>query len=377
MRIIDFIVFLKETTITELETQQQDPQTTQTNTKQEALSRNVRVKKKRRLRRFIGWGIATFIVGTIVATNGFYNLRYILAEDLYTSQHRYLAKYLLPGSSLSQIAYQFMHPALVNLFPSGTSQDVSGVPTASQISKSIQVQTLNENGFTAYEITIAHPSWLHLVKTTGGPAGRGLTLRESMNLYHAIAGINAGGFNDPGGDGNGGTPIGLIIINGKLVSPASYLAGTNQVMGMTAGGKWFMGAYSTSYMLSQHVKYAIQFGPELIANGKVLVTGTDGWGYAPRTVIGQKANGSIVFYVNDGRWGNGFWDVGASLGQVASIMASQGVVNAFNLDGGGSATMMVHLPGKPAQLVNTPDTNNPPYGMRFLPDAFLIIPPRA
>lgn len=30
----------------------------------------------------------------------------------------------------------------------------------------------------------------------------------------AIAGINAGGFLDPGGDGDGGTPDGLIIQNG-------------------------------------------------------------------------------------------------------------------------------------------------------------------
>jgi exopolysaccharide biosynthesis protein len=211
--------------------------------------------------------------------------------------------------------------------------------------------------------------------TLGGAAGRGLTLNEAMLKFHAIAGINAGGFEDPGGDGNGGTPVGLIIINGKLISPAAFIFGSNQVMGVTTTGEWFMGDYSTSYLLAKKVQYAIQFGPELIANGKILVSGTAGWGYAPRTVIGQMSNGSIVFWVNDGRWQNGYWDWGASLGQVAQILLKQGVVNAFNLDGGGSATMMLKSPKDHSPiLVNKPDTNNPPYGMRFLPDAFLVVP---
>ncbi len=318
--------------------------------------------------------LAVFVV--LVQTDFLYAQRYLLAEDLYTSQHRYLAKYLVPAHALSQIAYDFNHPTVVNLFPGGSSSDYyASSATSSQVNQALQVKTLQVDGFTAHEIIIAHPSWLQLLPTLGGPDGRGLTLQEAMIKYHAVAGINAGGFDDPGGDGNGGTPIGLVISQGRLLNPASYLAGTNQVMGMTQGGKWFMGDYSTSFMLNHHVQYAIQFGPELISNGQILVTGTDGWGFAPRTVIGQMKDGSIVFWVNDGRWGSGLWDVGASLGQIAQIMQNQGVINAFNLDGGGSTTMMIHRPGQSLHLVNHPDTNNPPYGMRFLPNAFFIIPP--
>ncbi|MCY0876588.1 MAG: phosphodiester glycosidase family protein [Firmicutes bacterium] len=342
--------------------------------------RGLRHKRKRR-RRF--W-LSAFLVLVVafgawtVRTQFFLRDRVILAEDLFTSQHRYLAKYLVGKSMLDKIAYAYAHPSVVDLFPGGSSFDDPSATdgSVSSIDKAVSVRTLNEGSYTGYEITLTHPSWLRLAMTTGGPDGRGLTLREAMQKYGAIAGINAGGFVDPGGDGNGGTPVGLIIIDGKLVNPASYLVGTNQVMGMTANGQWFMGDYTGDFLLAHHVSYAIQFGPELIANGKVLVTDTDGWGYAPRTIIGQKANGEIVMWVNDGRWGNGVWDVGASLGQVASLLRAQGVVNAFNLDGGGSATMMVHLPHQTLHLVNTPDTNNPPYGMRFLPDAFLVIPPK-
>ncbi len=336
---------------------------------------------KRKKRRHYRLKILTFVFFfavfvVLVQTDFLYAQRYLLAEDLYTSQHRYLAKYLVPAHALSQIAYDFNHPNVVNLFPDGSSSDYyASSATSAQVNQALQVKTLQVDGFTAHEIIIAHPSWLQLLPTLGGPDGRGLTLQEAMIKYHAVAGINAGGFDDPGGDGNGGTPIGLVISRGHLLNSASYLAGTNQVMGMTQGGKWFMGDYSTSFMLSHHVQYAIQFGPELISNGQILVTGTDGWGYAPRTVIGQMKDGSIVFWVNDGRWGSGLWDVGASLGQIADIMQSQGVVNAFNLDGGGSTTMMIHRPGQSLRLVNHPDTNNPPYGMRFLPNAFLIVPP--
>lgn len=319
--------------------------------------------------------LVALLVFIVAKTNFFYIERHILAEDLYTSQHRYLAKYFISASSLQKIAYDFTHPQLVDFFPSGTSGDFTSAPTVAEINQAVKVSTLHIDGFTAHEIVISHPSWVQLQTTLGGPDGRGLTLREAMIKYHAVAGINASGFNDPGGDGNGGQPIGLIIIRGRLVNPSSALVGTNQVMGMTQGGLWFMGDYSASYMLSHHVQYAIQFGPELIANGNILVSGTDGWGYAPRTIVGQKANGSIVFWVNDGRWGSGIWDMGASLSQVAQILRNQGVVNAFNLDGGGSATMMLHKPDQPLTLVNQPDTDNPPYGMRFLPDAFLVIPP--
>ena len=345
-------------------------------TQPQITARNRKKRQKKRVLRIVIAVLLLALFVVLVQTDLLFNLRYLLAQDLYTSQHRYLAKYLVSSQTLAKIAYEFEHPTVVNLFPGGSSSDYyASSATPQEVNAALSVKTLQIDGFTAHEIFITHPSWLQLLPTLGGPDGRGLTLREAMSKYHAVAGINAGGFNDPGGDGNGGTPIGLVISQGKLLNPSSYLAGTNQVMGMTQGGEWFMGDYSTSFMLAHHVKYAIQFGPELISNGQVLVTGTDGWGYAPRTIIGQMKNGTVVFWVNDGRWGNGFWDIGSSLGQVAQIMASQGVYNAFNLDGGGSATMMIHRPGSALSLVNQPDTNNPPYGMRFLPDAFLVIPP--
>lgn len=60
----------------------------------------------------------------------------------------------------------------------------------------------------------------------------------------------------------------------------------------------------------------------------------------PRTMIGQKANGEVVLAVIDGRQeGSGLY--GASCLEMAAIMQYYGCVDAWNLDGGGSSTMII------------------------------------
>ena len=46
----------------------------------------------------------------------------------------------------------------------------------------------------------------------------------------------------------------------------------------------------------------ITFGPPLIVDGKKMITeGDGGWGVGPRTAIGQKKDGTVLFLVIDGR----------------------------------------------------------------------------
>ncbi|HPL55171.1 MAG TPA: phosphodiester glycosidase family protein [Bacilli bacterium] len=61
---------------------------------------------------------------------------------------------------------------------------------------------------------------------------------------------------------------------------------------------------------------------------------------APRTVIGQKEDGTIVMMVIDGRQGNKAM-YGADARELAAIMSAYGCVEAYNLDGGGSSTMVI------------------------------------
>lgn len=61
---------------------------------------------------------------------------------------------------------------------------------------------------------------------------------------------------------------------------------------------------------------------------------------APRTVIGMKADGTLVMMVVDGRQG-AFGMYGCDGYELAAIMKAYGCVKAYNVDGGGSSTMVI------------------------------------
>lgn len=76
-------------------------------------------------------------------------------------------------------------------------------------------------------------------------------------------------------------------------------------------------------------------------------------GAAPRTAVGIKADGNIIFYTLDGRQpGHSY---GAQLKTLAQRMVELGCVDAINLDGGGSTTISAFFPGSDASMVvNSP-----------------------
>ena len=57
-----------------------------------------------------------------------------------------------------------------------------------------------------------------------------------------------------------------------------------------------------SQALAKGIRDGIEFGPFLIVNGKPsFVKGDGGWGIAPRSAIGQRADGIVLFVVINGR----------------------------------------------------------------------------
>ena len=101
----------------------------------------------------------------------------------------------------------------------------------------------------------------------------------------------------------------------------------------------------------EDVEYALGALYSLVENGSVvsgLPAGTD-----PRTAVGQKADGTLVFYTIDGRKSG--HSIGASMTQVAQRLVELGCETALCLDGGGSTTLTVTEPDDTAaQTVNTP-----------------------
>lgn len=90
------------------------------------------------------------------------------------------------------------------------------------------------------------------------------------------------------------------------------------------------------------VEYAVGALYSLVSDGAVvagLPTGVN-----PRTAVGVRYDGSVIFYTIDGRRSG--YSVGASMDQVAKRMIELGCRTALCLDGGGSTTLAVTAPDK-------------------------------
>ena len=95
---------------------------------------------------------------------------------------------------------------------------------------------------------------------------------------------------------------------------------------------------------------AFSFGPGLVENGEITVDQNTEVGKAmasnPRTAIGQISELHYVFVVSDGRTDQ---SEGLSLYELAAFLQSLGVQTAYNLDGGGSSTMVLM-----GEVINNP-----------------------
>ena len=124
-----------------------------------------------------------------------------------------------------------------------------------------------------------------------------------------------------------------------------------------------VGNYSKAELKEKDVVEGISFGPALIVNGEKMITrGDGGWGVGPRTAIGQRKDGTVLFLVIDGRQPG--YSVGATLRDIQNIMYEEGAVIAANLDGGSSSTLYYNgkVINKPADLL----------GERMIPTAFVV-----
>ena len=246
--------------------------------------------------------------------------------------------------------------ALTHVIPISTKT----LPIVINTDNSIKLIDIKGDGYKGHMFIVSNPKRVRLaVAKNIGKVGDRLT--QLINSENALGGINAGGFTDTGGVGNGGIPTGIIVKNGKVIwsdpSQKKY-----DIIGIDKDGILTLGNLTIKEIKEKQIAYAISFGPKLIVNNKpTKIIGDGGWGINPRSVIGQKKDGTIILLEIDGRQLSSH---GATIREVQRVMIQYGAVNAANLDGGSSST--IYYKG---QLINSPCSIA---GERTLPDAFVI-----
>lgn len=155
------------------------------------------------------------------------------------------------------------------------------------------------------------------------------------------------------GDYYGARQSGYVIRNGKLYRDTS---GNRDALVIQKNGEFkFVSESETSAseLLQDGALQVFSFGPVLLNNGEISVGENDEVGMAmasnPRTAIGYLGNNHYVFVVSDGRTSE---SAGLSLYELASFMKELGVKDAYNLDGGGSSTMIFK-----GEIINSPTTS--------------------
>ena len=228
------------------------------------------------------------------------------------------------------------------------------------IEQGLVVSEVTGNTFRGLVMLIDDPSRVYL-GTTPYKHVEGLRIKAMMAHHGAIAGINASGFSDPNDCGHGGDIIGLSYSDGEYWGSAVSYYGA---VLMTSDDRLVVG--NVRDWQNYDIRAGIQFGPVLIADGVAQIEGSGGYGVQPRTAIGQREDGVVVFIVIDGRQPT--WSIGCTMGEMIDILEKYEVINAACCDGGSSTVLAYN-----GEVINKNSSLNPTYGRR-LPNAWLVSP---
>lgn len=225
--------------------------------------------------------------------------------------------------------------------------------------------------FKGYALIIHNPSKVKVgVSSKLGIEGQ--TTSAIAKSYNALAAINGGGFQDISPDGKAGSgigalPNGLVMTGGNIIYPVDKVNVDYEypcVMAIDEKGKLIVGEYYSIKELKElKVKEALSFAPTLVVGGKPYISESTLQGANPRTAIGQREDGSIIFVAIDGRQGV---YLGATLKDVQEVMLEFKAVNAMCLDGGSSTTMYYNK-----EIINSPSNM---LGERSIPTVVYVEP---
>lgn len=202
--------------------------------------------------------------------------------------------------------------------------------TSSTLKIDLRKKSMHWVSYWAAKIHISSPSQLRSALSYGTYGGTRQTTSSAVSSNGGIIGVNGSAFSYQTGKPS---PLGMCIKNGKIYG--NYMT-SYSVMAVKKDGTIYTPAQGLmgKDLLADGVKDTYNFGPVLIKDGKVQPAWSETAKYYPRTAIGMISPCNYVLLVtNTGSYtGLNHWDM-------VNIFLSYGCTYAYNLDGGGSATL--------------------------------------
>lgn len=339
-----------------------------------------RPRKKRRFGSFLLRLLSVLLVTLLLVAAGLYGLMFILvkgpsptARDLFvmsvreTSAIGFLANLYLSDEEIARIeagrtaeVYEETDTSLITIGVETDAAQADPWGLVDEDGDGIIIDPVKGEGYSGYMMVVLDPSRVIMGSVPETFFWRGYTIEEMVEHFDAVAGTNAGGFEDQNGQGDGSIPDSCVVFNGKLY------------FGQKGTGNGFVG-FDDQYILhvglvgseaveAANIQYGCSFGPVLVQNGEGVDPALLASGINPRTAIGQRSDGAVLLLVIDGRQ---VISLGATYQDEMEIMLRYGAVNACNLDGGSSSLMYYN-----GEYVNNCASV---IGIRPVPTSFIVL----
>lgn len=322
-------------------------------------------RKIKRLLLFIFYQIFFIALSTplVILFGPYNNIKKAVISTVMATRHKYLVTNFLSQKNIDSILGEAKNTSTEPI------QDINQVKVKFKNSDEILSYEIHTERFDGFLLEIKDPTKVKVAMTKYlGKTGQKTS--EMARERDAVAAINGGSFIDKSSDGvlyagTGSLPGGFVISQGKIIYPTENINENikENVIAFTKEGKLVVGDHSIKELKKLNVTESICFRPPtLIINGKRQITDKLKDGFNPRTAVGQKIDGTVMFLVVDGR--KGLNKMGASLYDIQEILLEHGAVNAGNLDGGYSSTLYLN-----DEVLNSPNSWN---GERTVATAFYV-----
>lgn len=302
---------------------------------------------------------------------------FLITTAMSTMNHKYLARTIYSENTINKVLKEN------TIMELDEEIDVNAIEIGNYETKNYESETeeqiLKKNnndlykiikeekkGKTYYITVIYDPTRISLALTKN-PGVIGETVKDIALDNNALLAINASGFEDTGGNGDGSRATGIVIKNGKIVWNGKPNRWGSGLIGFNKEHKLVLTKDNASAAIKNGMIDAVTFGPFLMVNGKESkIVGNGGSGVHPRTIIAQRQDGIVLFIVIDGNGNKTGYRGGVDYKEMLELLKKYKAYNAANLDGGASSILIENN-----KIINNP-VGYGATGERRHPNAWIV-----